>query len=84
MLASTLYRADRRPGPTRGFHGSVVACSKTQSGMVDVSVAALEDVEDILGRVDPVVDERPEDDAAIAMDGRLHHSADRPLMTEEA
>jgi hypothetical protein len=40
--------------------------------MMDVSVAALEDAEDILGRVDPVVDERPEDDAAIAMDGRLH------------
>jgi methionine synthase II (cobalamin-independent) len=53
-------------------------------GVVDVSVAALEDVEDILARVDPVIDERSEDDVAIATNGGFAQSADRPLMTEEA
>ena len=53
-------------------------------GVVDVSVAALEDVEDILARVDPVVDERSEDDVAIATNGGFAQSADRPLMSEEA
>ena len=53
-------------------------------GVVDVSVAALEDVEDILARVDPVVDERSEDYVAIATNGGFAQSADRPLMNEEA
>jgi len=53
-------------------------------GVVDVSAAAPEDVEDILARVDPVVDERTEDDVAIATNGGFAQSADRPLMTEEA
>jgi methionine synthase II (cobalamin-independent) len=53
-------------------------------GVVDVSGAAVEDVEDILARVDPVVDERSEDDVAIATNGGFAQSADRPLMGEEA
>jgi 5-methyltetrahydropteroyltriglutamate--homocysteine methyltransferase len=53
-------------------------------GVVDVSAAALEDVEDLLARVDPVIDERTEDDVAIATNGGFAQSADRPLMTEEA
>jgi hypothetical protein len=38
-------------------------------GVVDVSVPAAEAVEDLLARVDPVVDERGEDDVAIATNG---------------
>ena len=53
-------------------------------GVVDVSDPAPESVEDILARVDPVVDERSEDDVAIATNGGFAQSADRPLMTEEA
>jgi len=54
------------------------------SGVVDVSGATLEAVEDILARVDPVVDERTEDDVAIATNGGFAQSADHPLMSEEA
>ena len=53
-------------------------------GVVDVSDPALEAVEDILARVDPVVDERTEDDVAVAANGGFAQSAARPLMTEEA
>ncbi len=53
-------------------------------GVVDVSVPATEAVEDLLARVDPVVDERTEDDVAIATNGGFAQSANSPLMTEEA
>ncbi len=53
-------------------------------GVVDVSVAALEAVDDLLARMDPVVDERTEDDVAIATNGGFAQSAARPLMTEDA
>jgi 5-methyltetrahydropteroyltriglutamate--homocysteine methyltransferase len=53
-------------------------------GVVDVSVAALEAVDDLLARMDPVVDERTEDDVAIATNGGFAQSAACPLMTEDA
>ena len=53
-------------------------------GVVDVSDPALEDVDDILARVDPVIGERTEDDIAIATNGGFAQSASRPLMTEDA
>jgi len=53
-------------------------------GVVDVSDPAPEDVGDILMRVDPVIDERTEDDIAIATNGGFAQSATRPLMTEDA
>src|SRR5262249_51098184 len=53
-------------------------------GVVDVSDPAPEGVDDILARVDPVIDERSEDDIAIATNGGFAQSAARPLMTEDA
>ncbi len=53
-------------------------------GLVDVSSPAAEAVEDLLDRLDPVVDERTEDDLAIATNGGFAQSAAAPLMTEEA
>jgi methionine synthase II (cobalamin-independent) len=52
-------------------------------GVVDVSVPAAEAVEDLLVRVDPVVDERTEDDIAIATNGGFAQSAASPVMNEE-
>jgi methionine synthase II (cobalamin-independent) len=53
-------------------------------GVVDVSGPALEDVDDILRRVDPVIDERTEDDIAIATNGGFAQSAASPQMSSEA
>jgi 5-methyltetrahydropteroyltriglutamate--homocysteine methyltransferase len=53
-------------------------------GVVDVSDPAPENVDDILARVDPVIDERSEDDIAIATNGGFAQSASCPLMTEDA
>jgi methionine synthase II (cobalamin-independent) len=52
--------------------------------VVDAAEPALETVEDILARLDPVVDERTEDDVAVATNGGFAQSADRPRLTEEA
>jgi 5-methyltetrahydropteroyltriglutamate--homocysteine methyltransferase len=52
-------------------------------GVVDVSRPELEPVDDILGRVDPVYEERTEEDIAIATNGGFAQSADNPLMSEE-
>ncbi len=52
-------------------------------GVVDVSDAAAEPVEDILARMDPMVDERTEEDVAIATNGGFAQSAASPLMTED-
>jgi 5-methyltetrahydropteroyltriglutamate--homocysteine methyltransferase len=52
-------------------------------GVVDVSDPAAEAVEDLLDRLDPVIDERTEDDVAIATNGGFAQSADRPLMSAE-
>ena len=51
-------------------------------GVVDVSSPALETVESVLDRVDPIVEERGEYDVAIATNGGFAQSADRQLMTQ--
>ena len=51
-------------------------------GAVDVSTAALESVEEILGRIDPVADERGDADIAVATNGGFAQVADQPLMSE--
>jgi 5-methyltetrahydropteroyltriglutamate--homocysteine methyltransferase len=52
-------------------------------GVVDVSRPELESVDAILDRVDPVYQERTEEDIAIATNGGFAQSADAPLMSEE-
>jgi 5-methyltetrahydropteroyltriglutamate--homocysteine methyltransferase len=52
-------------------------------GVVDVSVPEPESVDALLDRLDPVVEQRGEDDVAIATNGGFAASADRPLMTED-
>jgi methionine synthase II (cobalamin-independent) len=51
-------------------------------GLVDVSTPGLEDVDALLDRVDPVVDQRGDLDVAIATNGGFAASADQPLMGE--
>jgi 5-methyltetrahydropteroyltriglutamate--homocysteine methyltransferase len=53
-------------------------------GVVDVSDPSPEAIEDLLARMDPVIDDRSEDDVAIATNGGFAQSAASPLMTEEA
>jgi methionine synthase II (cobalamin-independent) len=53
-------------------------------GVVDVADPALESVDDLLARLDPVVADRTEDDVAIATNGGFGQSAGSPAMTEEA
>jgi methionine synthase II (cobalamin-independent) len=53
-------------------------------GVVDVATPGLEDVDTLLDRVDPVVEQRGDLDVAIATNGGFAASADRPLLTEEA
>jgi len=52
-------------------------------GVVDVSRPDLESVDAILDRIDPVYQERTEEDIAIATNGGFAQSADAPLMSEE-
>jgi 5-methyltetrahydropteroyltriglutamate--homocysteine methyltransferase len=52
-------------------------------GVVDVAVPGAEAVEALLDRLDPVLEQRGEDDVAIATNGGFAASADRPLMTED-
>ena len=52
-------------------------------GVVDVSVPAAEAVDDLLARLDPVIDERTEDDVAIATNGGFAQSAGSPLMSSD-
>jgi len=52
-------------------------------GLVDVSQPSLEPVDDILDRVDPVYEDRTEEDIAVATNGGFAQSADSPLMSEE-
>ena len=52
-------------------------------GVVDVSRAGLEDVDALLDRVDPVVEQRGDLDVAIATNAGFAASADRPLLTED-
>src|SRR5215469_1764814 len=51
-------------------------------GAVDVSTPALEAVDDLLGRLDPVADERGDADIAVATNGGFAQVADQPLMSE--
>jgi 5-methyltetrahydropteroyltriglutamate--homocysteine methyltransferase len=50
-------------------------------GVVDVSDPALETVDALLDRLDPVLERRGEADVAIATNGGFAQSADRPAMT---
>lgn len=52
-------------------------------GVVDVSRPELEPVDEILDRVDPVYEERTEEDIAIATNGGFAQSAGAPLMSED-
>lgn len=51
-------------------------------GVVDVSAAAPEAVEELLGRLDPVADERGDADIAVATNGGFAQVAAQPLMSE--
>lgn len=50
-------------------------------GAVDVATPALETVEEILGRLDPVAEERGDADIAVATNGGFAQVADQPRMT---
>ena len=50
-------------------------------GAVDVTTPSLETVEEILGRIDPIAEERGDADFAVATNGGFAQVADRPLMT---
>ena len=50
-------------------------------GAVDVSTAALEPVDELLDRIDPVAGERGDADIAIATNGGFAQVADQPLMS---
>jgi 5-methyltetrahydropteroyltriglutamate--homocysteine methyltransferase len=51
-------------------------------GVIDVSSPDPESVEDLLGRLDPILDERGDADVAVATNGGFAQVADQPLMTE--
>jgi 5-methyltetrahydropteroyltriglutamate--homocysteine methyltransferase len=53
-------------------------------GVVDVSCPDLEEVDALLDRVDPVVEQRGDLDVAIATNAGFAASADRPLLSEDA
>jgi 5-methyltetrahydropteroyltriglutamate--homocysteine methyltransferase len=52
-------------------------------GVVDVSRPELEPVDDVLELVDPVYEERTEEDIAVATNGGFAQAAASPLMSEE-
>ena len=52
-------------------------------GVVDVATPAAEDVEELLGRLDPIAEERGDADIAVATNGGFAQVADRPRMTAE-
>jgi methionine synthase II (cobalamin-independent) len=52
-------------------------------GVVDVSTVEPESVDELLDRLDPVIERRGEDDVAIATNGGFAASADLPLMNED-
>jgi methionine synthase II (cobalamin-independent) len=51
-------------------------------GVVDVSTPELETVEELLDRLDPVVEERTDTDVAVATNGGFAQVAGEPLMTQ--
>lgn len=50
-------------------------------GVIDVSTSALESVEELLDRIDPIADERGDADIAVATNGGFAQVADQPLMS---
>ena len=50
-------------------------------GVIDVASPVPEAVDNLLGRLDPVLDERGDADVAVATNGGFAQVADRPLMT---
>lgn len=50
-------------------------------GAVDVATPALETVEDLLDRLDPIAEERGDADIAVATNGGFAQIADKPLLT---
>ncbi|HEX4288054.1 MAG TPA: hypothetical protein VH021_04015 [Trebonia sp.] len=50
-------------------------------GVIDVASPVPEAVDDLLGRLDPVLEERGDADVAVATNGGFAQVADRPLMT---
>ncbi len=52
-------------------------------GVIDVSAGSLETVESLLGRLDPVLEQRGASDVAVATNGGFAQSADSPSMTAE-
>jgi 5-methyltetrahydropteroyltriglutamate--homocysteine methyltransferase len=52
--------------------------------VVDVASPELEDVDALLDRVDPVVEQRGDLDVAIATNAGFAASVDRPLLSEDA
>jgi len=52
-------------------------------GVIDVSTSALETVDELLERLDPVVEQRGESDVAVATNGGFAQSVDSPAMSTE-
>ena len=50
-------------------------------GVIDVANPAAEVVDDLLDRLDPILDERGDADVAVATNGGFAQVADQPLMT---
>jgi len=52
-------------------------------GVIDVSASALETVDELLERLDPVLEQRGESDVAVATNGGFAQSVDSPAMSAE-
>jgi 5-methyltetrahydropteroyltriglutamate--homocysteine methyltransferase len=76
------FSVDYPADPAARFPVSLVKPGIVVSlGVIDVASPAAEVVEDILGRLDPVLDERGDADVAVATNGGFAQVADEPLMT---
>ncbi|MGH3251707.1 MAG: hypothetical protein ACRDOI_36620, partial [Trebonia sp.] len=76
------FSIDYPAAPATRFPVSLVKPGIVVSlGVVDVSTAALESVDELLGRLDPIAEERGDADIAVATNGGFAQVADRPLMT---
>ena len=73
---------DYPAGPAARFPVSLVKPGIVVSlGVIDVASPAAEVVEDILDRLDPLLDERGDADVAVATNGGFAQVASQPLMT---
>jgi len=52
-------------------------------GVIDVSTSELETVDELLERLDPVLEQRGESDVAVATNGGFAQSVDSPAMSAE-